>query len=105
MGQTDWVHYGRFQKAMLQVKHLSQSHAVPKNMQLLLRDLLFELPSGCSEKSRIAPSEATKGTSMLSIARSALLIRPAVTELRGHDASGIKKTLRDAMPRPRIANT
>jgi hypothetical protein len=102
--QSDWVHYARFQKAMQQVKCLSQSHAVPKNMQLLLRDLLFELPSGCAEKSRIAPLEATKGTSMLSIARSALLTSPAAPDLRGHDAGGIKKTLRDAMPRPRIAN-
>lgn len=102
--QTDWVHYTRFQKAMQQVRCLSQSHTVPKNMQLLLRDLLLELPSGCPEKNRIVLPEAARGTSMLSIARSALLTCPAVPELRGHDAGGIKKTLRDAMPRPRIAN-
>jgi len=102
--QSDWVHHARFQQAMQQVKRLSQSHAVPKNMQLLLRDLLFELPSGCSEKSRIALPEATRGTSMLSIARSALLTCPGAPELRGHDAGGIKKTLRDAMPRPRIVD-
>lgn len=103
--QSDWVHFARYQRAMQQVKQLSQSCAVPKNMQLLLRDLLFELPSGCSETGRIAPSEASRGTSMLSIARSALLSSPPTAELRGHDAGGIKKTLRDAMPRPRIANT
>merc|ERR1711871_386726 len=33
--QSDWVHFARFQKAMQQVKHLSQSRAVPKHMQLL----------------------------------------------------------------------
>lgn len=102
--QSDWVHYTRFQQAMQQVKRLSLSHAVPKNMQLLLRDLLAELPSSWPEKSRSVVPEVTQGTSMLSIARSALLTCPAVPELKGHDAGSIKKTLRDAIPRPAIAN-
>jgi hypothetical protein len=94
--QQNWVHFSRFQMIMQRVQELSKSAAVPKNLQLLLRALLTEMPTQNVQ-------QPCTGGSMLSIARSALLSSQPAKELRMSDPSDIKKSLRETMTRPRVA--